>query len=183
MTEETKPTDPWKHWVTQDLWTVGEFAMLCTGLSAKSNLTDEQVIAINRATEAIRRGMLAGTLKFVSHSDATTADRMYDQDRHVRPAEAIAWARERFQALPEELGATTLPAESTQRTENDLRLIGGLLLLGGYDLNKSWASAEALKVALDGVGVSFSPGTLSKRIKAAAKQIQQDTLLTRPEPQ
>ena len=87
-----------------DLWSGAELSGLCAGLLPDApNRTDDELIAVNAAREAIARGTLSRTLSFVPRDDADTAARMYDTARHYVPAIAAEWAATRFDTFPASL--------------------------------------------------------------------------------
>ena len=87
-----------------DLWSEAELSVLCTGILPDApNRTNDELIAINSAREAIARGTLSGMLSFVSRDDVDSAARMYGTARHYVPSIAAEWAARRFDTFPESL--------------------------------------------------------------------------------
>ncbi|TXH69868.1 MAG: hypothetical protein E6Q88_08965 [Lysobacteraceae bacterium] len=97
----------WPKWARKDLWSQAELAVLCCGMipddygmtpdPGRTNLDSNR---INSASDQVAKAVLAGNLECVSHSDVTTADRLYGAARHFRPIIAVEWAQHRFDSFP-----------------------------------------------------------------------------------
>lgn len=104
-------SDAWKGWASKDLWSHAEFSEICAGfVPGHPNKTSDELARVNQASENISRGVLAGSLPVVARSDESAASRLYGTHRHYRPAEASAWARNRFEQFPTQLLESVKPA-------------------------------------------------------------------------
>ena len=88
-----------KYKLLNDLWDESGLQSLCCGLVP--NRSRSATAELNEAGEAIRRAVLAGTLRVEREpSDATAGDRMYGHSRFFDPAEAARWAAPKFPKFP-----------------------------------------------------------------------------------
>ncbi|PPU85877.1 hypothetical protein XpopCFBP1817_19755 [Xanthomonas populi] len=115
----------WQHWAKKDLWSEAEFAALCCGFvpdergmpadPGRVAGSDQQAVAILRATDDIRRGTLSQTLAFVPRDDTDVANQMYGTARHYSPVIAAEWAATRFNAFPSSLLAAVRERKEAAR--------------------------------------------------------------------
>lgn len=169
-----------------DLWSEAELSVLCTGILPDApNRTNDELIAINSAKEAIARGTLSGTLSFVSRDDVDSAARMYGTARHYVPAIASEWAATRFNTFPASLLAAVRerakiggPATGsvapdqplrTRERNNLLRLIRALDAMNPKPLPQK-GYAESIRAKLDQLGLTaVSDDTIRQVIEDARK--------------
>jgi len=96
MNEQNK-----QNWIKEDAWSLSEFANLCCGFEPGSAKTDDEAIAVNKATDKINRAVLMGNIPCTDPDDTQdSASCLYGVHRYFKPCDVIEWASGHFQAFP-----------------------------------------------------------------------------------
>jgi len=96
MNEQNK-----QDWMKEDAWSLSEFANLCCGFEPGSGKTDDEAIAVNKATDKINRAVLMKMIPCTDPDDTQdSASRLYGANRYFKPCDVIEWASGHFQAFP-----------------------------------------------------------------------------------
>jgi len=97
MTEQT-----WQdEWINEDAWSLSEFANLCCGFEPGSGKSEDEAIAINKATDKINKAVLMEVIPCTDPDDAQdAANRMYGTARYFKSCGVIEWAAGHFRAFP-----------------------------------------------------------------------------------
>jgi len=99
MTEQT-----WQdEWIIEDAWDLSAFANLCCGFEPGSGKSDDEAIAVNKATAKINTAVRVGAIPCIDPIDTQgAADILYGTARYFKPCAVVEWATTHFKSFPYE---------------------------------------------------------------------------------